>query len=279
MPRRKRRSNSQDIVHAGIILGVIALVVKVLSTPQLSAALGFSIVAACLAVVLLFGGRLLFRFIAAGEVNNAVADAVAAHMDELVRRRAQLLTSDACRTEQTARWEKEIAHFLSTQVSPSLTRRQRAIFAAREDEAAARVERLVAAKAAHRPTLSSLPPNATGGDFKRFCSDKLRAAGWDAHVTQGSRDQGVDVIATKNGVRVVLQCKLYSRPIGNKAVQEAAASRAYERAHYAAAVSSTAYTRDAEQLAWTNDVLLLHYSQLGELDRLLGLTGAGSKSK
>ncbi len=101
----------------------------------------------------------------------------------------------------------------------------------------------------------------------------MRHAGWDAQVTKGSHDQGVDVIATKNGVRVILQCKFYSRPVGNKAVQEVAAGRAYESTDYAAMVSKSFYTRDAEELAQISGVRLLHYSELSELDRMLGLRG------
>jgi restriction system protein len=104
-----------------------------------------------------------------------------------------------------------------------------------------------------------------------FCANQLRQSGWDAQLTKGSGDKGVDVIATKNGVRVILQCKLYSKPVGNKAVQEAAAGKLHEGAHYAAVVSNSSYTPAAEQLAHTTGVMLLHHSGLAAtLDRLVG---------
>jgi restriction system protein len=74
-----------------------------------------------------------------------------------------------------------------------------------------------------------------------------------------SRDQGVDVVAQKNGRRAVLQCKLYARPVGNKSVQEVAAARAHEQANLGIVVSNNRYTKAAEQLADTNDIPLLHY--------------------
>jgi restriction system protein len=101
----------------------------------------------------------------------------------------------------------------------------------------------------------------------------LKVAGWDAQVTIASRDQGVDVIAEKAGKRVVLQCKLYSGPVGNGAVQEIAAGRAHERADYAAVVTNSRYTAPAEQLASTNGILLLHYRDLSKLDELLTAAG------
>jgi len=110
----------------------------------------------------------------------------------------------------------------------------------------------------------------TPTEFETFCAEELRRAGWNARVTMQSRDQGVDVIAEKNGVRVVLQCKLYARPVGNKSVQEAAAARAHEQADFGIVVTNNRYTQDAEQLASTNKILLLHYTDLRNLDDLVG---------
>ena len=83
------------------------------------------------------------------------------------------------------------------------------------------------------------------------------------------RPRGVDVVAERDGVRVVVQCKLYARPVGNKSVQEAAAARAHERADHGVVVTNNGYTAAAEQLASTNGIVLLHYSDLRNLHRLL----------
>src|ERR1700730_4076277 len=46
--------------------------------------------------------------------------------------------------------------------------------------------------------------NFSGGERSgTFCAEELRRAGRDARVTMQSRDQGVDVVAEKNRVRVV----------------------------------------------------------------------------
>ena len=72
----------------------------------------------------------------------------------------------------------------------------------------------------------------------------------------------------------MLQCKLYARPVGNKAVQKAAAARAHEQADIGIVVTNHRYTQDAEQLASTNNVLLLHYSDLRNLDALVRAAGS-----
>ena len=124
-------------------------------------------------------------------------------------------------------------------------------------------------RAKERPWFTEFSDKFTGADFEIYCAEKLRLSGWDARVTMQSRDQGIDVVAEKAGVRVVVQCKLYWSPVGNKAVQEIAAGRAHERAHYAAVVSNHRYTSSAEELASTNQVLLLHHSDLADLDTII----------
>ena len=106
-------------------------------------------------------------------------------------------------------------------------------------------------------------------EFEVYCADELRQCGWNARVTTQSGDQGVDIIAEKNGVRVVLQCKLYTGAVGNKSVQEVVAARAHERAHYGVVVSNSRYTKAAEQLAATNEIKLIHYRDLMNLENLL----------
>ena len=99
-------------------------------------------------------------------------------------------------------------------------------------------------------------------DFEHFCAEILRKNGWNATVTQASGDQGIDVIATRENVKAVFQCKKYAQPVGNGAVQEIIAGKQFERADVAAVVSNATYTPSAKQLASTTGVFLLHFSEL-----------------
>lgn len=92
---------------------------------------------------------------------------------------------------------------------------------------------------------------------------------WDSYVTKGSGDQGADVVAEKNGVKLIIQCKLYSQDVGNKAVQEAIAARQFYDANFAAVVTNQGYTKSAMQLAQSAQVILLHHSQLDLIDQLV----------
>ncbi len=101
-------------------------------------------------------------------------------------------------------------------------------------------------------------------DYEAGVAKELESLGWTARATSGSGDQGVDVIATKQGIKLVIQCKLYSQPVGNSAVQEIHAAKGFERADIAAVVTNTSFTKSAKQLATALNVHLLHHDQLGE---------------
>lgn len=131
------------------------------------------------------------------------------------------------------------------------------------------IDEYVRKASVHDPVLMYLSSDMNPETFEHFCAEALRKAGWSARVTQATADQGVDVIAEREGRVLVLQCKLYSRPVGNKAVQEIAAGRAHERADYAAVCGNQSYTPAAKRLAGTNQVLLLHPSELHDLHERL----------
>lgn len=114
-----------------------------------------------------------------------------------------------------------------------------------------------------------------GHDFEFWVADALRLFGWEARVTQGSGDQGIDVIATRDGSSLGIQCKLYSGGIGNKAVQEAHAGKIFHGTDLAAVLSNAEYTRSARALAASTGIMLLSphdiptlHEQFARADRL-----------
>ncbi len=208
---------------------------------------------------------------------SAIAKAEAAierRMPELMRGRAQLVGTDRYGKPRLEKWTKESEYFLKEHVMPTLSEDEAGAVADQRIALGALVRRRVEESAKSRPAFAGFDRNFAPADFEVFCAEQLQSSGWTSRVTSQSRDQGVDVIAEKGGIRVVLQCKLYSNPVGNKAVQEIAAGRSYQQAHYAAVVTNHRYTPAAEQLASTNDVLLLHYSDLANLENVLSRSRA-----
>ena len=127
------------------------------------------------------------------------------------------------------------------------------------------------------PQLTQLvEPDWETGDpieYEVLCGQKMEQAGWHTQLTKASGDQGADVICHKGDISIVLQCKLYSSTIGNKAVQEAFAARAFYDLGYAAVVSNQPYTKAATELATATGVLLLHIHDLDAIDALIAAKG------
>ncbi len=99
-------------------------------------------------------------------------------------------------------------------------------------------------------------------DYELYCAGELRKAGWDARTTAKTGDQGADIIAERSGTRLVVQCKLYSSPVGNDAVQQVHAARDFQGAKLAVVVSNQPFTRSAKDLARVNQVRLMHHEEL-----------------
>lgn len=82
----------------------------------------------------------------------------------------------------------------------------------------------------------------------------------------GAVDQGADVIVEdKNGVRTVVQCKLYSKPVDNGAVQEVVAAKKMYNCTEAVIVTNHILTLPAMQLAQVNGVKVITGDQVRKI--------------
>lgn len=96
-----------------------------------------------------------------------------------------------------------------------------------------------------------------GLDFEFFCADLLKKNNfYNVSVTPGSADQGIDIIAFKDGVKYGIQCKCYSSDIGNKAVQEVFAGAKFYDCHVPVVLTNRYFTNSAIELAEKINVLL-----------------------
>lgn len=182
------------------------------------------------------------------------------HSQELKIRRGQLTIEAGYGLIDDARWIKERTRFIEKVVRPTVRLPLKGRWLRNVETAIDKATDDFRANAIW--TASSDDPIA----YEREIASRLRDLGWDANPTQASGDQGIDVVATKNGKKLVVQCKLYSKPVGNAAVQEIIGGRLFERADLAAVVSNAAFTKSAMQLAKASDVFLLHHDQLAVLD-------------
>lgn len=96
-----------------------------------------------------------------------------------------------------------------------------------------------------------------GQAFEFWCANFLRDNGFtNVSVTKGSGDQGVDVLAEKEGIRYAIQCKCYSHDLGNTPIQEVNAGRIIYHCHIGAVMTNRHFTKGAKEAAEATGVLL-----------------------
>lgn len=184
------------------------------------------------------------------------------HAATLAMRRRQERFEDAYGNLIEDGWLRECGYFLDRTVLPQLGTRHADLFPRERPRMLAEIE--AAAAEIDLPDEDEAPED--GLDYERFCADRLARAGWRTHRTPSSGDQGADVVADREGFRLVVQCKRLGRPVGNAAVQEAAAALRYWEGDRAAVVSNAGFTPAARRLAGATGVLLLHHDALQALD-------------
>ena len=90
----------------------------------------------------------------------------------------------------------------------------------------------------------------SGYEYEEQCADELRRMGFNSvEVTTKSGDQGIDVIAWKDGLKYGIQCKHYQGSVPNKAVQEAHTGAAYYDCDVAVVMTNSTFTESAKDLA------------------------------
>lgn len=105
--------------------------------------------------------------------------------------------------------------------------------------------------------------NMDGHEFENFCATLLKQNGFkNVSVTKGSGDQGIDVLATKDGIKYGIQCKCYSSEVGNKAVQETFSGKTFYNRHIGVVLTNNYFTASAKELAERNGIILWDRKQL-----------------
>lgn len=97
----------------------------------------------------------------------------------------------------------------------------------------------------------------TGLEYEAYMHARIeRETPFDVELTKSSGDHGADLVIRKIGYSAVVQLKLYSTPVGNKAVQEAYTAKQHYHVGHAFVVTNSSYTRAAYEVAETTGVML-----------------------
>ena len=103
----------------------------------------------------------------------------------------------------------------------------------------------------------------SGTQFEELVARVLHEQGYSIRTTRITGDYGVDLIATKDGIKTAVQCKRYSKPIDQKAVREAVAGMAHYKCQRSMVVTNSTFTASAIILARSNGCTLVDREELG----------------
>lgn len=197
---------------------------------------------------------------------------IAEHIPTLARKEKQMVVEDDYGNPQFDAWFREIDYFINNVIakvpgflnyyekSPLMSERHSELRNSIINGVYEYKKEAIKTDSFDEVNVDSLDSH----EFEHYCSDLLGRAGWISKTTQASGDQGIDIIARLGGIKAVFQCKKYSQPVGNTAIQEIIAGRIYEQANVAAVVTNASFTPSAKKLAASANVHLLHYSELSK---------------
>jgi restriction system protein len=265
------------------VLKQVAILVGIVGAPILTAAFVFvarEYSTYSLLLGVFFAPYLFYRLVDRRRAKkySAVLEMVAAqHLQELKRQYVILVQHDMYGRPRLKKWQSFVSVWMLREVKPVLSVSQRRHLQRSWADSMLVITR--ATQNALNDCPADMPFVGVGNamEFEAYCANKLRETGWIVLQTPLSGDQGVDLIAMKDGTRVALQCKFYSSPVGNSAVQQIAAGRVHHHANVGAVITNNRYTEAAISLAASNRIHLLHHSDLAHLDRILsGQVGQAS---
>lgn len=193
-------------------------------------------------------------------------EVISKHLPVLARKRNALITQDDYGNVIVEKWIKEKEYYLSKLRYIPYAKPYYSGMDLMDQKLL--LEELIDNYTENSSAKNEFDENISPVEYEYLCADLLRAQGWEARVTQGSGDQGVDVLAIKDGLMLAVQCKKYSSPVGNKAVQEVIAGAGFYGANRGAVVTNNTYTPSARQLANSHNILLLHHDDLQSINEL-----------
>ena len=105
-----------------------------------------------------------------------------------------------------------------------------------------------------------------GEEFEEYVAELLRFQGYRTRMTPRSGDYGVDIIASKDGVKTAVQIKRYSKKLDQKPIREAVTGMAVRQygCTRAMVVTNSTFTKAAEFLASESECELVDREKLGE---------------
>jgi restriction system protein len=111
--------------------------------------------------------------------------------------------------------------------------------------------------------------NMSWVEFERYLAKIFETHGYHIEMTSESGDQWADIIAEKDGKRLVIQAKRYSGSVGNGAIQEVIWAIKYYDGTEGWVITNSIFTNSAQDLARVNYIRLIDGESLSRLDEMI----------
>jgi len=112
-----------------------------------------------------------------------------------------------------------------------------------------RLRRYIKYKLSHVDTM-------TGLEFEKYVAKYLREQGFKTHLTE-KYDLGIDIVATKDGVRYGVQVKRHKGVVGANAVRQAVTALNIYNCDRGMVITNSYFSKTAIKLAESNNCILL----------------------
>lgn len=111
----------------------------------------------------------------------------------------------------------------------------------------------------------------SGVDFEGHLMRLLEANGFtNIRGTPATGDQGADLLADRDGRKLIIQAKRYAGNVGNKAVQEVASAVAFYGGDEGWVITNSLFTKSAKELAQKTGIKLVDGHDLKRFSELYG---------
>ena len=95
-----------------------------------------------------------------------------------------------------------------------------------------------------------------GYDFEEYIATLFESCGFKCDTTPKSKDNGVDIIATKNNIKIAIQTKLYyNHKVSNSAIQQVYTGCIYHKCDIPMVITNSFFSKPSQQVAKSLKVL------------------------
>jgi restriction system protein len=263
------RTGGANAVGGGCLVFIGMFIVALILGADSSPALVIGVIAAGAFIALAGPGMARAAEERRQKFRAEIGKIVEPHLPALLRRYRQLSRTDDYGVRDDSKWQIEVNRFCDNIIFPAIGVRPDLVPKATKANPRSWPHDLLVFELVETAAIKAtgefavqFNPNMSPIDYEHFCAERLKLSGWEPRVTQASGDQGADIVATKGKATLVVQCKHYRAPVGNKAVQEIAAAVRHYSADAGIVVATNGFTKSAEQLASTNGVLIISHDDL-----------------